>query len=288
VFDRYWNSEWVSGLPRRPAAAAAAQRSSAEQEALTELESDARARLILAGQRSWAAELERLPRMLKAGRSSVHTDSPSRAETVHNHTPEAFRALLRSAQREIRITNAYVIPDDAFMSDLREMAARGVAVYLLTNSLASHDVPAVNAHYEVWRAAILEDGAYLYELRPDAALKPRLVDTAPVRGKFVGLHVKAMVIDRQRCFIGSMNLDPRSEVINSEMGVLIDSPALAAELADDMAHDMTGVNSWRVTRDAGGALHWSDDRGTVDRAPARSIWQRVQNVFFKFFPRDLY
>jgi putative cardiolipin synthase len=53
------------------------------------------------------------------------------------------------------------------------------------------------------------------------------VDTPPVRGGFVGLHTKAMVVDRERAFVGSMNLDPRSEIFNSEMGVIIDSPALA-------------------------------------------------------------
>ena len=69
----------------------------------------------------------------------------------------------------------------------------------------------------------------------------------------MGLHVKAMVIDRERVFIGSMNLDPRSAQINSEMGVIVDSPALAEELARAMERDMAPENAWRVTLDAGGA-----------------------------------
>ena len=98
---------------------------------------------------------------------------------------------------------------------------------MLTNSLASHDVPAVNSHYKQWRKPLLEAGVELYEMRSDAAISRCSPTRAPTRAKFMGLHVKAMVIDRERVFIGSMNLDPRSCDINSEMGVIIESPGLA-------------------------------------------------------------
>jgi putative cardiolipin synthase len=64
-------------------------------------------------------------------------------------------------------------------------------------------------------------------MRPDAAIKPLVADTPPTVSKFMGLHVKAMVIDRQRVFIGSLNLDPRSWDVDSKMGVIIESPGLA-------------------------------------------------------------
>jgi putative cardiolipin synthase len=288
VFDRYWNSEWVRGIPRPPVGSEPVEASAAELEALAQLATDSRARLILAGQRSWAPELASLPATLLPGRSVVHTDSPSRAADVRNHTPEAFRALLLSARREVLITNAYIIPEAVFLEDLRALGARGVKVHILTNSLASHDVPAVNSHYEAWRQPILETGASLHELRPDAAVKTQLVDTAPVDGHFVGLHTKAMVIDRERSFIGSMNLDPRSEVINAEMGVLVDSEPLARALAAAMKREMGGANSWRVELDASGALRWTSDDGTLNRQPARSLWQRIENLVFKLFPPSLY
>ena len=186
------------------------------------------------------------------------------------------------------ITNAYVIPDDGFITELRRLTARGVRVRLLTNSLASHDVPAVNSHYERWRGPLVEAGVELHELRADAAIRRDVVDTAPVQGQFVGLHTKAMVIDGRRSFIGSMNLDPRSEEINSEMGVVIDSEPLAQALAAYMAHDMTGANSWRVERDGDQGLRWVSDAGTLTRQPARNAWQRVENLFFKLLPPRLY
>jgi putative cardiolipin synthase len=201
---------------------------------------------------------------------------------------QAHWPLLLSARREVLISNAYIIPDDTFMADLRTLAARGVKVRLLTNSLASHDVPAVNSHYEAWREPILRTGAALHELRSDRAIQPQLVDTAPVHGRFVGLHIKAMTIDRERGFIGSMNLDPRSEVLNAEMGVLIDSAPLADALAASMERDMAGANSWVVDLDSDGGLRWTSEAGTLTRQPARNLWQRVENLLFKLFPPNLY
>lgn len=64
---------------------------------------------------------------------------------------------------------------------MRDLHARGVKVRILTNSLASHDVPAVNSHYKAWRKPILQSGAELYEVRPDAAVKPSIADTPPTR-----------------------------------------------------------------------------------------------------------
>ncbi len=288
VFDRYWNSEWVRGIARSGAAEDAAAPSAAEDEALQRLLGDSRARRILAGEQSWTSRVDALPGLLAPGRSEVHTDSPSRAAEVRNHMPEAFRALLLSAQSEVLITNAYIIPDEVFIADLQRLSRQGVKLRILTNSLASHDVPAVNSHYEAWRAPLLNAGVELHEMRAHPAIQAEVIDTAPVVGGFAGLHTKAMVIDRRRSFIGSMNLDPRSQVINSEMGIVIDSVPLAEALAATMLRDMGGANSWRVTIDDGGRLRWTSDAGTLTRQPARDAWQRVQNQLFKLFPPSLY
>ncbi len=257
VFDRYWNSDWVRRIPLGAAVASVPERSAAEAEALAALQADARGRLLLAGQRTSNYDLGRLDGLLKPGRSAVHTDSPSRAAGVHNHVPEAFRELMRSARREVLITNAYVIPDANFMADLRELAG-------------------------------LEAGVELHEFRADPAIQASLVEFPPFKGRFAGLHTKAMVIDRERGFIGSMNLDPRSEILNAEMGVVIDSAPLAAALAAGMERDMDPANSWRVTLTPEGELRWTDDRQTRSTQPARSFAQRIENLLFKLFPPSLY
>jgi putative cardiolipin synthase len=163
-----------------------------------------------------------------------------------------------------------------------------VKVRLLTNSLASQDVPAVNSHYKRWRKPLVRAGVDLYEARADAAVGPTLADTAPVHAQFMGFHVKAIVVDRERLFVGSMNLDPRSQELNSEMGVVIDSAPLARQIADLMQQDMQPANAWHVTLSERGRLRWTADGEALTRQPARSAWQRAQDLFFMLFPRNLY
>jgi len=104
----------------------------------------------------------------------------------------------------------------------------------------------------------------------------------------MGLHAKAMVVDRERVYIGSMNFDPRSANINTEMGVFIHSAGLANALARMIERDMALANSWRVDIAADGSVAWTNDRETVTRQPARNWWQRVEDIIFMAFPRDLY
>jgi putative cardiolipin synthase len=163
-----------------------------------------------------------------------------------------------------------------------------VDIRILTNSLASHDVPAVNSHYKRWRKPILEAGAELYEMRHEAAIQPLVSDTPPTHAKFMGLHSKAMVVDRNQVYIGSMNYDPRSAQSNAEMGVFVESPALAEALAGLIERDMQPANAWRVELDGDGGLRWVNDTEIVTIQPARSWWQRVEDVIFGLLPKAYY
>jgi len=173
------------------------------------------------------------------------------------------------------------------LEEASEMVRRGVKLRIITNSLSSQDVPAVNSHYGPYRKRILEAGIDLYELRHDAAIKSE-VDTPPVVSGFVGLHSKASTVDRSRAYIGSFNLDPRSRNINTEMGILIDSPELAEELAQKIECLMQPENSWRVQLDEEGKVIWVSGDKILKRQPAQSFWQRFQDVFFKLFPKEYY
>jgi cardiolipin synthase C len=85
-----------------------------------------------------------------------------------------------------------------------------------------------------------------------------------------------------------MNFDPRSAALNSEMGVIIDSPGLAEALARLIERDLQPANSWRIEIDGNGGLVWINDRETITRQPARNWWQRVEDVIFMVAPRSLY
>ncbi len=158
---------------------------------------------------------------------------------------------------------------------------------VLGNSLASHDAPAVNSHYQEWCDDLLNAGAGLHELRADPAIRST-VEVPPLQGEFVGLHTNSAVVDRRHVFIGSMNLDPRSDNINTEAGAFIDSPVLAADVVALMECDMQSENGWQVLLDDSGNPYWVNIDETVTGQPARNAAQRVMSLIFKAFPKAYY
>ena len=215
------------------------------------------------------------------------TDRPE-ADGISHDLFDWLTASLPKATSEVMMTNAYLIPDATGLGILRDLSAADVEVLIHTNSLASHDVPAVNSHYKALRKPILKSGASLYEARHDAEIKQSIVDTQPVASRYMGLHAKSMVIDRRYAVIGSANFDPRSAYLNSEMVAVIDSESLAAELRSIILRDMSGANSWEVMLDEDGDLLWRHDTETTRRQPARDGWQRFQDAFFMLFPKRYY
>ena len=139
------------------------------------------------------------------------------------------------------------------------MARRGVQVRMLTNSLASSDERVVHAGYLKRRMDLLRAGVQLYELKPGAAKSSLRVRGRFGPGKVSGLHAKVYAVDGARIFVGSFNFDQRSAHLNTEMGLVIDSPSAAKQLADafetevpDIAYELRiapdGVNLQWVER----------------------------------------
>ena len=114
------------------------------------------------------------------------------------------------------------------MKHLAELAGRGVKIKVLTNALAATDEPEVHAGYAHYRVPLLEAGIDLFELRPAPGKPPK---EAYGTSSGESLHAKSMIVDKHTVFVGSMNLDPRSRKLNTEMGVIVDSPELAAALS---------------------------------------------------------
>jgi putative cardiolipin synthase len=287
VFDRFWNSDWVVPVSALNLGATTRDLRAETPRILQSLEGTPVLERFPLSRKDWAADLADFAKNAHVGNSHVLTDLPA-PNAVRHRMPAAMHDFMSSAKSELLITNSYVIPDDADIKVFQALQARGVKVTLLTNSLASQDVPAVNSHYKRWRKPLLKAGINLYESRPDAEIRTTLADTPPAHAEFMGLHVKAVVVDRKRVFVGSMNLDPRSHELNSEMGVVVDSEAFARQIAGIMEQDMLPKNAWHVTLSERGSLRWTADGEPLTRQPARSAWQRTQDVFFMLFPRNLY
>jgi putative cardiolipin synthase len=189
---------------------------------------------------------------------------------------EALDALVSNAQTEVLIENAYFVPRDHGVDLVTALHARGVKVRVLTNSLASNDVVAVHSGYQKYRDDLLENGVEIYELRPDFTIEQ--LRWLPLSSKSrAGLHAKAMVVDRRYVVIGSYNLDPRSADINTELALLVDSPAFAELVANFFDDGIKPENSYRVTLERG-RLRWTtSDGGTVrvyTKEPQSSWWKR--------------
>ena len=140
-----------------------------------------------------------------------------------------LRETMGQPSSEMDLVSPYFVPTQEGTDALIAIAARGVKVRVLTNSLAATDVAPVYAGYVKYREALLRGGVRLFELKPESDRRPKGKGGS---GSGASLHAKTFAIDRSRIFIGSFNLDPRSARLNTEVGVVLESPTLATQLSD--------------------------------------------------------
>ena len=181
------------------------------------------------------------------------------------------------------ISSPYFIPDDEFRALLRDLVARGVRVVVVTNSLATNNHVVAHTGYRRFRREVLAAGVELYELRADAEALSLYV-TPPAKAERLGLHTKAVVVDRERAFVGSPNVDPRSMVLNTEIGVIGHGPVFAARVAAIFERDIAPANAWRVTMDEEGWLTWTSDDDVLRRQPAQGFRHRVVDLLLNLLP----
>jgi putative cardiolipin synthase len=190
--------------------------------------------------------------------------------------------VVSSAQDEVIVLTPYLVPGDPGVAFWGSLAERGVRVVIVTNSLASNNHTAVHSGYAKYRKPLLEAGIELYEVRADA-----VTPGAGVQAESLTLHTKALVIDRSRTFIGSLNLDPRSIEINSEMGLLIDSADLGTVLASRIDERLPEM-AYRLGRDDRGRLEWRSTNDGVDvvetSEPLASGGKRLMAFLLKIVP----
>lgn len=191
---------------------------------------------------------------------------------------DGLRPAFDAAREDVLLVSAYFVPGPQGVAFLGDLAARGVRVRVLTNSLQSTDVPLVWGAYADDRAPLLSAGVALHEMKP--LLRRRLsVDRFGIHGSSgASLHTKAMVFDHERVFIGSFNLDARSLRWNTEVGVVVDSPALATLLRELLGEAFEPANSHALALRDGHVVYRSrDERGeVVVRRPPASPLRRVQ------------
>ncbi len=176
--------------------------------------------------------------------------------------------ILGRAQQQVRMVSPYFVPTSNGVRELEQLTEKGVDVQVLTNSLAATDVPAVHAGYQRSRRRLLMAGVKLFELR-------RLEDTTEqkaVRPYFrrsaTSLHAKTITVDEARVFVGSFNFDPRSAQINTEAGLIIDSPQIAKRINAIFEHELP-LKSYQPRLNRFYKLYWLDK----SKVPARRLYK---------------
>jgi putative cardiolipin synthase len=199
-------------------------------------------------------------------------------ERTDLHMLPRLEAALGKPMSELDVVSPYFVPTEDGTRAFRAMADRGVQVRVLTNSLSATDVGPVYAGYSKYREALLRGGNLrLFEFKRSAAVEGSEVADKKRRGigssSDSGLHAKTFAADRQRIFIGSFNLDPRSARLNTEMGVVLDSAPLASHLSDLFANEFPATSTrcaWHPTARVSSGSSKPHGPGDLDRRPRRA------------------
>ncbi|MGH8491925.1 MAG: phospholipase D family protein [Moraxellaceae bacterium] len=225
--------------------------------------------------------------------TAVLADSPeqkdennSDPEKAKNPVGESLMAYLQGARSDVLLMSAYFVPGKAGTQALVDLQSRGVNVAVLTNSLASTDVSAVHAGYSRYREPLLEAGASLWEMKP--VQLPHKTKRFSLKGSSrASLHTKAYVFDGRYFFVGSFNLDPRSAVLNTEMGLVFDCPEVASKLRTGAVSALPDA-AYHVGMNDAGELRWEDRSGhppvIFDKEPETSFWRRASVWWLRLLP----
>jgi putative cardiolipin synthase len=286
VFDRYWNSEaaWpMQALLPQTADAVAAQ---ARFQAAVADAAPAMPAYTLdpLGQTAVEVQLQAGRLALVSATARVFADPPEKALQDHiGGAPTAAMAgllgVIGSARQEVLIVSPYFVPGTVGMPMMAAAARASVRTRLLTNSLATTDEPLVHHHYSLYRPAMLRLGVQILELSPEAVQRSR--SFGAFGRSTPRLHAKVALVDDRHLLVGSVNLDARSAIGNTELGVAIDSPVLAGQFIRLMTGEREGGAYRVVLQDDGQTLAWQwlDAQGrrtsTTDE-PGGSAWLRLK------------
>ncbi|WP_220635042.1 phospholipase D family protein [Georgfuchsia toluolica] len=211
---------------------------------------------------------------------------------MHRAVADATGAV----QSELLMVTPYLIPGKEGMQLFKGLRQRQVRVRILTSSLESSTVLPSQAGYMHYRVPLLEEGVELYEIRSLLGNARGSGQTASMsRYGNYSLHAKLFVFDRKKLFIGSMNFDQRSMHLNTEIGLIIDSPELAQQVTARFDAMVQPANSYMLALRPNGSggrssLVWrTQEDGKVveyDIEPARSNWQRFNVNILSLLPMD--
>jgi putative cardiolipin synthase len=297
AFDRYWNNELaypVSVLVGEPPTPEEIARKRQQLEEFVAAQADS---VYLKALRNsdLADKIRKNQVRFSWGNAVVVYDRPEKmlhdtGGKEYQLTPQ-LKPYADGVQKELIIFSPYFVPGDAGTAFLTGLAARGVRVRILTNSLASNDVSVVHAGYSRYRKPLLLGGVELYEMNKKLTREQRGEKKRTGGSSKASLHAKSFVFDRQQVFIGSMNLDPRAMIHNTEIGVVLTSPEIAQGMGDWFDRNV-GRLAFRLelkkNENGSETLLWhgmvDGTPQTFDVDPYTGFWKRLGIGFLGLLP----
>ena len=285
-FDTYWNDHWsfpVEAIIEQRAGPGRPERMVFSDERGADWHSEQST-----GQR--LEDWKRLEKSAHAGRVTLLLDDapetlPSNADEAPVQVGQALVDAIDAATSEIWMVSAYLIPTPELEAAIERAETRGVQVRMLTNSISSTNHLTAHSAYRKHINRLVKMGVDLYEVRHDAKDRHLYIES-PVEDKSLCLHAKVMVFDNETVFIGSANLDPRSLRINTEMGLLIESPSLNQELRRLLQPDFSPRNAWNLRYDKQGRMTWVSDDAVLLHQPTPSFMRRIEDWFLTLIPLE--
>lgn len=216
---------------------------------------------------SFATQLAKGELDLTWARTRLLSDDPRKGlgrAKAGSLLPQRMLEVIGMPQKQFDIISAYFVPTRAGVAQLLALRRKGVRIAILTNSLAANDVSVVHAGYAKWRKKLLRHGVTLYELKPHSETRDTPHDRGLTGNSGSSLHAKTFSVDNEKVFIGSFNFDPRSAMLNTEMGLVIESEKLASNIHQRFISKMRD-RAWTLRLDKWGRVNWVEYPGEGDR-----------------------
>ncbi len=288
-FDTYWNSQ-LSVPMEAFGAATREERLGVWRERMAAVVSGERPSAYAAAVgRPLLAQIDSGEIVPKPAPAELFYDTPDKLKVSRHDTEQRILAneLMRrfnEAEEEILVITPYFVPQKDGMAWIRDILANGTRVTVITNSLASNNHTAAHSGYARYRRQLLEAGVHLRELKVAASAQ---AEGRNVNPDSVTLHTKAAVIDGKQLFIGSLNFDPRSVALNTEVGLFIDSEEIAGDYLAEV-HGALPRYTYQLQLDENSRLRWHYQYGNTakvyTREPETGFWKRFMAGFYRLLP----
>ena len=220
---------------------------------------------------------------LVAAAARIVQDHPDKVRNLirrrDSETSAYLQEFVSAAEKELIVISPYFVPQKQGVDFFAALVRKGVRVVIISNSLASTNHSSVHAVYARYRKPLLQQGVELYELRP--RFESMVTDTK------ITLHSKVATVDRERLFVGSFNLDPRSLYLNTEMGMEVQSGDLARSMATSILETLPDF-AYKLRLSPKGKLQWLLQTANVEEVittePQTSLWRRFLTKLMSLLP----